>query len=123
MSKDNNDNDKILRDAQYRKGLSIAFFNATNAAVELVSKLGTEGVSIEEAVTKWRNWFLDTHKKYYAEVIANIGVPYDVAETIKRLESVMTKKELKQVWISLSEDERQDATIIEAKNRIKHEKE
>lgn len=123
MAKEN-DNDKILRDAQYRKGLSIAFFNATNAAVELVSKLGYgEFKTVEEAVTHWRNWFLDTHKKYYAEVIANIGVPYDVAETIKKLESVMTKKELKQVWISLSEDERQDPTIIEAKNRIKNEKE
>lgn len=116
-------NDKILRDAQYRKGLSIAFFNATNAAVELVAKLGYgDFKTIEEAVTHWRNWFLETHKKYYAEVIANIGVPYDVAETIKQLESVMSKAELKQVWISLSEDQRQDPTIKEAKDRIKNEK-
>lgn len=116
-------NEKIMRDAQFRKGLSIAFFNATNAAVELVSKLGiADFKTVEEAITHWRNWFLDTHKKYYAEVIANIGVPYDVAATIKKLESVMTQKELRNVWISLSEDERQDSTIIEAKNRIKNEK-
>lgn len=31
-----NEQDKNIKDAQFRKGLSIAFFNATNAAIEMV---------------------------------------------------------------------------------------
>lgn len=31
-----NEQEKLIKDAQYRKGLSIAFFNATNAAIEMV---------------------------------------------------------------------------------------
>ena len=42
-----NEQEKIMKDAQYRKGLSIAFFNATNAAVEMVK---LEGVKVEITV-------------------------------------------------------------------------
>ena len=31
--------DKLIKDAQYRKGLSIAFFNATNNATEIAKLL------------------------------------------------------------------------------------
>ena len=33
----NVEREKIIKDAQYRKGLSIAFFNATNSAISLVA--------------------------------------------------------------------------------------
>ena len=119
-------NEKIIKDAQYRKGLSIAFFNATNAAIEIVkkeieidkpSRLNLSNV--KDSLVFWRNWLLEEHKNYYATVIANIGSNYNAKETIKKLESTKTKEELLAVWQSISEDERRDGEIIKATNKLK----
>jgi hypothetical protein len=116
--------DKVIKDAQYRKGLSIAFFNATNAAINLLSapRVLFESITPEQTkmkIVEIRDWLLDEHKKYYAEVIAQVGVSYKAADAIKRLEAVTSMVELKTVWVQLSEDERRDGEIIKACQSMK----
>jgi len=120
--------EQILKNAQYRKGLSIAFFNATNNAIEII-KLELENElangnedSLSDRIKDWRDWLLEEHKNYYAEVIAKIGVTYNSKETIEKLKTAKTVEELKSMWISLSEDERRDGDIIKEVNKLKYEK-
>ena len=113
------DKETLIKDAQYRKGLGIAFFNATNAAIEIVS---TQRLSKEETrkfIVEFRDWLLDEHSDYYAEVIAKIGVPYDAKVAIKKLKAAKDFEALKTVWIVLSEDERRDKDITKVKNQVK----
>jgi hypothetical protein len=114
--------EQIIKNAQYRKGLSIAFFNATNASIELVSKFIPQDEKIEDikkTISEWRDWFLEEHKNYYAKVVANVGQKYNVLETIKKLQNTKTLEELKSAWIASSEDERRDGEIIREVNILK----
>ena len=112
--------EKIIKDAQYRKGLSIAFFNATNAAVEFAKINGLAGViDPKKFIAEWRNWFLEEHKTYYATVIAQIGVNYKPEDSIKKLKATKTLEELKSAWLLLSEDERQNVEIKKVANELK----
>ena len=113
-----NHQDQIIRDAQYRKGLSIAFFNATNAAISLVAERQVPGEEVLKEVVRVRDFFLEEHKIYYANVIANIGL-FNPADTIKRLQTAKSLEELRSTWIALSEDERQHDEVIKVKNEIK----
>jgi len=115
-----NVDDKILKDAQYRKGLSIAFFNATNAAVEFAKINGLAGVlDPRKFIADWRDWFLEEHKNYYATVIANVGQNYKAVDTIAKLNKTTNIEELKVIWLSLSEDERRDGEILKVKATLK----
>jgi hypothetical protein len=122
--------DKILKDAQYRKGLSIAYFNSLNAAIEMIKTVHSSHLNgigydlIKKEVAEWRDFFLDEHKEYYARVIAKVGTNYNAEEAIKRLKSTKTLEDLRNVWQSLSEDERQDKEIVAVKDALKkkHEK-
>lgn len=109
-------NEKLLKDAQYRKGLSIGFFNATNSAIEMVK---AEGEITKDNFIAWRDWFLTEHAKYYAETIAKIGLAYDPQEAIKKLRAVSDLDELSGVWIGLSEDERRNEEIIKVVKELK----
>ena len=113
-------NEKILKDAQFRKGLSIAFFNSTNSAISLVSnwKYRSKKDAIKEVV-KLREFFLKEHAKYYANTIAMVGLTYNPKEVIKRMKMTKTLEELGSLWITLSEDERRDETIVKVKNELK----
>ncbi len=108
-----NNDDKILKDAQYRKGLSIAYFNSINASIELAKVMFPEmdGVDVKAFITEYRDWFLEEHKNYYANVISKIGTNYDTKESIKKLESVKTLEDMQDVWRGFSEDERRDGEI------------
>lgn len=114
--------EKILKDAQYRKGLSIAFFNATNAAIALVAQ-NTKQFENPEAelkeVFRLRDVFLEEHKNYYATIIANVGVNYRAKDSIAKLDAVKSKDELRTVWLSFSEDERRDDEIIKVAKELK----
>ncbi len=119
--------EKILKDAQYRKGLSIAFFNATNAAIGLITSMMKSGdvdrddtELLEKDIQKWRNWFLAEHKEYYGTVIAQVGSNYKAEESIAKLKTVQSSDELKRVWISFSEDERRDGEIRKVAQEIKN---
>ena len=115
-----NVDDKILKNAQYRKGLSIAFFNATNAAVEFAKINGLAGVlDPKKFIADWRDWFLEEHKNYYATVIENVGSNYKAVDTIEKLNRTKSMEELKKTWLSLSEDERRDGEILKVKATLK----
>lgn len=118
-----NNDDSVIKNAQYRKGLSIAFFNATNAAIELCKGMNVHEESTIKKVVELRDFFLSEHKNYWATVIEKVGNNYDVAETIKRLKAVKNITELKTVWIALSEDERRDEKVIEVVKQLKKEHE
>jgi predicted S18 family serine protease len=111
--------EKILKNAQYRKGLSIAFFNATNAAIALCAGMDANKKETLDRVIELRDFFLEEHKKYYARVIENVGKSYDAEETLAKLGSAKTVGELREIWLSLSEDERQDDAIIKEVNLLK----
>jgi len=115
--------EQVIKDAQYRKGLSIAFFNATNNAIELVknSQGGIDG-SIEDrkqAVAMYRDWLLDEHKKYYAEVIAKVGPHFSVEDTIAKLKATTDLNSLAAVWRAISADERAHPEVLAAKDELK----
>lgn len=112
--------DKVIKDAQYRKGLSIAFFNATNAAIELAKLEPSNDVEhLKARITQMRNWLLEEHKNYYATVIAQVGVNYKVADTIEKLKKTTSMAELSTVWRSLSADERHNDEIIKCAKDLK----
>lgn len=142
--------DNTIRDAQYRKGLSIAFFNATNAAVEMVklekslnpiispikivknpkAKTKTKGKkeaeymitpqSTEDRIIHWRDWLLSEHKTYYETVIANVGVNYRSEDSIAKLKEAKNLEELNKAWRNLSQDERHDGDIIKVAQELRN---
>jgi hypothetical protein len=116
------DKDKTIKDAQYRKGLSIAFFNATNAAISLMGdkwNLMDDEIRVKELISKYRDWFLEQHKDYYAKVISNVGQLYDKEDSFLRLKGCKNIEELKSIWLSLSQDERRDPDILKTKEELK----
>ena len=117
-------NEQLLKDAQFRKGLSIAFFNATNAAVELCKNMNPYEEATMKQVVKVRDFFLEEHKNYYAAVIAKVGLNYNVEEAVKKLKAAKTIAQLKDAWLMFSEDERHDPEVIKVAQAMKksHEK-
>jgi len=110
----------LLKNAQYRKNLSIAFFSATNCAMEL-TKLFPKTRFTKKAFEKSRDYFLEEHRKYYEKVIAKVGVLYDKDESIEKLKKAKNIEELKAAWRSLSEDERHDYQVRKVVNDLKYE--
>jgi hypothetical protein len=116
--------EQILKNAQYRKGLSIAFFNATNNASQILEMIYKSHPQDNNEVVKkdiifWRDWLLEEHKSYYASVIEKIGIAYDSKATIEKLKTAKSLEELKNIWVSLSEDERRDGDVITEVNNLK----
>jgi hypothetical protein len=112
--------EKILKDAQYRKGLSIAFFNATNSAISLITSPDYHFSSTKTftnelyklEIVEIRDWLLEEHKNYYATVIANVGQNYKTEDSIAKLKATKSLDALKTAWQNLSQDERSDGEII-----------
>jgi len=107
---------KSIRTAQDRKDFAIAFYNATNNAIELVKSLKEmfpleSDEDIKDQIIHWRDWFLGQHLEYRAKVTEKIGANYDVVTSIQRLEQAKDVNELADIWISLTEDERRDEVI------------
>lgn len=120
------DNEKIIKDAQYRKGLSIAYFNSLNSAIELAKVMFPDmpGVDVKVFITEWRDYFLEEHKNYYAKVIANVGSNFNIEEGKEKLEKTNNLEELQLAWVLLSEDERRHKDIrkLAIELRKKYEK-
>lgn len=115
-----NEKDKVIRDAQYRKGASIAFFNATNAAIEFAKINGMAGIiDPKKFIAEWRDWFIEEHKTYYATVVANIGINYKAEDSIAKLKETKTLEDLQTVWRLFSADERKDAEIIKVAQTLR----
>ena len=111
--------EKLIKDAQYRKGLSIAFFNATNSAIALCTGMNVHEKATIEKVVELRDFFLEQHKNYYATVIANVGVNYKAEDSIAKLKVTKTLEELNNAWRALSADERRDGEIIKVAQTLK----
>lgn len=104
---------KGIKTAQDRKDFSIAFYNATNNAIELAKVMfpDMEGVDAKAFIVEWRDSFLEQHLEYRAKVTDKIGASYDVNTALEKLEQAKDVKELQNIWISLTEDERRDKVI------------
>jgi len=116
------ENEKIIKDAQYRKGLSIAFFNATNSAIALMAPTMDRGSDVDLVLSKVfeiRDKMLEEHKNYYATVISSVGINFSPTETIKKLNATTDKQSFKSVWLSLSEDERHHDEIKKVAKELK----
>lgn len=112
--------DKLIKDAQYRKGSSIAFFNAMNSAISMVSNMKFENsAEALKMVFTLRDTFLEEYKDYYATVIANVGSNYNSKDSIAKLEATKTELELDIAWLRLSQDERHDGEIIKVAQILK----
>ena len=115
-----NNNEKLMKDMQWRKGLSIAYFNGLNASIEFAKLNGMVGViDPKKFITEWRDFFIEEYKKYYLEVIAQVGANFDALKTIEVLRKASSMEELKQIWLGLSQDERSDESILKAKSELK----
>ena len=110
--------EKLIRDAQWRKGASIAYFNALNNAVLLVA----HGIIPISEVGEYKNIFIKQHDEYYKDVIANIGMTADPKIYIEKLKSAKTIEELKKVWVSLPQDARSNKDVSKVAQELKNEK-
>lgn len=135
----NQEQDKLIKDAQYRKGLSIAYFNAVNSAVAILQAVGVENIVPKQKVSKGKKakkldrdalvkgfitnyvlHFLAQHKEYYAEVIAQVGAAnYKPEESIEKLMKTTNYEDLSTAWRLLSADERKDPAIIKVAQELK----
>jgi hypothetical protein len=120
--------EKIIKDAQFRKGASIAFFNSTNSAIAIVVEeiklRGDPSVSEEHILTRinfYRDHFLEQHREYYSSVISPIGGNYKASDTIEKLKGTKNTGELYKLWLTLSEDERRDGEVLKVKDALKEE--
>lgn len=119
-----NENEKLMKDAQYRKSLSIAFFNATNSAIALVAAMRIPGdvqpdEQIFRQVVALRDMFLEEHKTYYANVIMPVGINFKPEKAIAALKATTTKNDLLTVWNLLSEDERHHDEILKVAQELR----
>ena len=116
---DTKEQDKLIKDAQYRKGLSIAFFNATNASIEMCKGMNINEEATKAKIVEIRNWLLGEHAAYYATVISNIGANFKAEDSIAKLKATANMEELRLAWRLLSEDERQHEDIIKVAKDLK----
>lgn len=113
------ENNDILKNAQYRKSLSIAYFNSLNSAIALCAGMNVHEEATFKRIEEIQALFLENYKKYHTVVIANIGANYQASESIAKLRKAKNIEELKSIWIGLSEDERRNEIIISETKKLK----
>lgn len=67
---------RLTKDVQYRKELSIAFFNATNSAIALITSSLPKTATIEKKlaqVSEVREHFLNEYKSYRVNTLDTVG--------------------------------------------------
>lgn len=98
---ENKNFENVLRDAQFRKGLSIAYFNSLNSAIEMLKvKLPytkTPEESTDEGKQKtleyWHKYFLDQYSKFHAENISSIGIEKIAPSVVEGLDKAKQRYE------------------------------
>lgn len=110
---------KSIREAQDNKDLKIAFFNATNNAIEMVKYENEAGTTrfvddkeLKDGVVSWREWFLEEHKAHHLKSVGALSATIPVGSAIDRLQKANGLVELKAVWASLTQDERDNTDIL-----------
>lgn len=90
---------KLMRDAQYRKELSIGYFNSLNAAITLVTanKSPTAGKKTKdqllEEIFEIRDHFLNGYKQYRIDVLDSTGKPSIDEKVVPALDKLKKKHE------------------------------
>ena len=79
ITMNNNDFEKSMRDAQFRKGATIAYFNSLNSAIEMLKLETAQGeqnnrTESMEALSFWSQYFFGQYSKFHAENIATVGI-------------------------------------------------
>jgi hypothetical protein len=106
---------KSIREAQDNKDLKIAFFNSTNNAIEIVTKIPQymqDMPTIQKAIVEWREWFLSEHAEHHKRMVTLSSANVKVGDALTRLQATNNLVELKVVWASLTQDERNQADIL-----------
>lgn len=127
MAKNNeNEKTKIIKNLQDRKDVAIAYFNATNNAIEMVKLLSQKADDLnawhratKKEIKYWQKFFLKQHGEYRNSVTEKIGAKLQVGTAIEKLKATKTIEELKSAWVSLTQDERQDPEISEVCKSLK----
>lgn len=106
---------KGIKNAQDRKDLAIAYFNATNNAIELVKSMPalemSSGQQIKEGIVAWRDWFLSEHLEYRARVTEKVGASYNPTSILESLKTTKNIDEVKALFLGLTQDERSDPEV------------
>lgn len=138
-----------MKVADFKRNISIAFFNANNVAATLVEleakmypklmeaeatkvlKKGMKAgkkkklavkmkpVSLTSRLEFYRDWLIKEHSKYYAKVIEPVADNFRKEDAIGRLKATKNMEELRALWVLLSEDERYNEEIIKVKEQLK----
>jgi len=113
---------KSIKDAQDRKDLSIAYFNSTNSAINMVANIvdlrTAKTEDVKDTLVFWRDWFLNEHKEYRLRELETMRANIPVADAFVKLRNAKTVEELKKVWVKLTQDERNTDTIINEAKRL-----
>jgi hypothetical protein len=106
----------LIKDATYKKDLKISYFNSLNAAISLVgtTNFPTDDMKLE-AIEKYKNHFLEKWGDYYSNTVLQKRVPYNPADTIKKINEAKNYEDLKKVWFGITADERANPLILKAK--------
>ena len=80
MPKQPNYSDKDWDAINYKKDKQIAYFNAVNAAIQIITNkkeeyVGKSNVTIEEHLVKWRDWLIKEWEEWYQKQQKESVVP------------------------------------------------
>lgn len=86
----------LLKDSQYRKELSIAYFNSLNSAIQLITNNKSEGKKTEKDllkdISRIRDYFLNEYKQYRIDILDNVENKVD-NKIVKGLDKAKEKYE------------------------------
>lgn len=114
-----NENEKLLKNAQYRKALPMAFLNSRNSAIELLKmegkpkvKKGKKPVSLMQILKKNTDNLMKDYMEFYAKEVATVGTNFKPEDSIAKLKAAKTLPDLQATWRLLSEDERHNEEVL-----------
>lgn len=112
---------KSIREAQDVKDLKIAFFNATNNAIQIVKPdLAVDRIDdIKEGIQYWRDWFLDEHKEHNLRMQEQTGATVQVGDALTKLKAVNNIVDLRALWATFTQDERNIQAVKDEANRLR----
>ncbi len=110
--------EKLLKNAQYRKAAPMAFLNSRNTAMEMVKLEGKKNYLLKN-VKKYTNELMKDYNEFYALEVASVGTNYDAKKTIELVRACKSNAELKLVYMAMSEDERHDGEIRKVVKELK----
>jgi hypothetical protein len=121
-----NEQEELLKNAQFRKALPMAFLNSRNSAIELLKlngkpkvKKGKKPVSLMTILKKNTNNLMADYMEFYARDVATVGVNFKPEESIAKLNAAKNLPDLQSTWRSLSEDERHNDDVRKVAQQLR----